>query len=155
MIVYYDINDDLDQVAAHIDIRLRDWPGADLIDLANRGIQLIEERTEQGQDMHGRSFVAYSPQYAEFRRATGRQAERVDLLYEGHMRTNMTPKAGDGAAIIFFPDQTEGVKAMAHHEGTATISARPWFGFVPGTADMQALQAEALRLASNRLSAAE
>jgi hypothetical protein len=154
MFVWYDIADDLDLVAAEIDDRLRHWPKRDLIDLANRGIQLIQERTESGRDMRGDMFEPYSEEWAEVRRETGRNTDVVDLLYEGHMRANMTPKADRGEAVIFFPDSIEGMKAMAHHEGTETLPERAWFGFQEGTSEHNAMQQEALFLASQRIEAA-
>jgi hypothetical protein len=57
---------------------------------AAHAIGIIKRRTEQGVDVDGAAFKAYSPAYAKLRAGSGRNVDPVDLTLAGDMLASMT-----------------------------------------------------------------
>ena len=89
---------------------------------AQQGINIIEDRTEDGVGYKGGAFKGYSEKYAKFRRAKGR-GKNVDLQFSGRMLGSMTSKADRKKAKIFFTRAEEAKKAAMNNK------TRPFFGF--------------------------
>lgn len=89
---------------------------------AQQGINIIEDRTEDGVGYKGGAFKGYSEKYAKFRRAKGR-GKNVDLQFSGRMLGSMTSKADRKKATIFFTRAEEAKKAAMNDK------TRPFFGF--------------------------
>ena len=89
---------------------------------AQQGINIIEDRTEDGVGYKGGAFKGYSEKYAKFRRAKGR-GSNVDLQFSGRMLGSMTSKADKKKATIFFTRAEEAKKAAMNNK------TRPFFGF--------------------------
>ena len=68
---------------------------------AQEGINIIEQRTEDGSGYKGGKFKRYSAKYAKFRKAKGR-GSKVDLQFSGRMLGSMTSKSNRRKATIFF-----------------------------------------------------
>ena len=91
---------------------------------AQAGVNIIEDRTAEGQGYKGGKFAEYNPVYAAFRRSKGR-GEMPDLQFTGKMLGSMTTKADAKQAEIFFSRATESKKAAMNDK------KRPFFGFSP------------------------
>ena len=89
---------------------------------AQQGINIIEDRTEDGVGYKGGAFKGYSEKYAKFRRDKGR-GKNVDLQFSGRMLGSMTSKATNKKATIFFTRGEEAKKAAMNDK------KRPFFGF--------------------------
>jgi len=89
---------------------------------AQQGINIIEDRTQDGVGYKGGAFKGYSEKYAKFRRAKGR-GKNVDLQFSGRMLGSMTSKADRKKATIFFTRAEEAKKAAMNDK------TRPFFGF--------------------------
>ena len=89
---------------------------------AQQGINIIEDRTEDGVGYKGGAFKGYSEKYAKFRRDKGR-GKNVDLQFSGRMLGSMTSKADKRKAKIFFTRAEEAKKAAMNDK------TRPFFGF--------------------------
>ena len=89
---------------------------------AQQGINIIEDRTQDGVGYKGGAFKGYSEKYAKFRRAKGR-GKNVDLQFSGRMLGSMTSKADRKKATIFFTRAEEAKKAAMNNK------TRPFFGF--------------------------
>jgi len=89
---------------------------------AQQGINIIEDRTEDGVGYKGGAFKGYSEKYAKFRRDKGR-GKNVDLQFSGRMLGSMTSKADKRKAKIFFTRAEESKKAAMNDK------TRPFFGF--------------------------
>tara|TARA_B100000768_G_C11195194_1_gene339146 strand:- start:281 stop:703 length:423 start_codon:yes stop_codon:yes gene_type:complete len=89
---------------------------------AQEGINIIEDRTQDGVGYKGGAFKSYSEKYAKFRRDKGR-GKRVDLQFSGRMLGSMTSKADSKKATIFFTRAAEAKKAAMNDK------TRPFFGF--------------------------
>ena len=89
---------------------------------AQEGINIIEDRTQDGVGYKGGAFKEYSNKYAKFRRAKGR-GNNVDLQFTGRMLGSMTSKADRKKAKIFFTRAEEAKKAAMNDK------TRPFFGF--------------------------
>ena len=89
---------------------------------AQQGINIIEDRTQDGVGYKGGAFKGYSEKYAKFRRAKGR-GKNVDLQFSGRMLGSMTSKADRKKAKIFFTRAEEAKKAAMNDK------TRPFFGF--------------------------
>lgn len=89
---------------------------------AQEGINIIEDRTQDGVGYKGGAFKEYSDKYAKFRRAKGR-GNNVDLQFTGRMLGSMTSKADRKKATIFFTRAEEAKKAAMNNK------TRPFFGF--------------------------
>ena len=89
---------------------------------AQQGINIIEDRTEDGVGYKGGAFKGYSEKYAKFRRDKGR-GKNVDLQFSGRMLGSMTSKADKKKAKIFFTRAEEAKKAAMNDK------TRPFFGF--------------------------
>ena len=89
---------------------------------AQAGVNIIEDRTAEGQGYKGGKFAEYNPAYAAFRRSKGR-GEMPDLQFTGKMLGSMTTKADAKQAEIFFSRAAEAKKAAMNNK------TRPFFGF--------------------------
>lgn len=89
---------------------------------AQQGINIIEQRTEDGSGYKGGKFKRYSAKYAKFRKAKGR-GSKVDLQFSGRMLGSMTSKSNSRKATIFFTRAEEAKKAAMNNK------SRPFFGF--------------------------
>ena len=89
---------------------------------AQQGINIIEDRTQDGVGYKGGSFKGYSEKYAKFKKAKGR-GSNVDLQFSGRMLGAMTSKADRRKATIFFTRAEEAKKAAMNDK------TRPFFGF--------------------------
>jgi hypothetical protein len=89
---------------------------------AQEGINIIQDRTEDGKGYKSGAFKGYSEKYAKFRRKKGR-GKKVDLQFTGRMLGSMTSKADKKKANIFFTRATEAKKAAMNNK------TRPFFGF--------------------------
>ena len=89
---------------------------------AQQGINIIEDRTQDGKGYKGGAFKGYSEKYAKFRRKKGR-SQNVDLQFTGRMLGSMTSKADRKKATIFFTRAEEAKKAAMNNK------TRPFFGF--------------------------
>jgi len=89
---------------------------------AQQGINIIEDRTQDGKGYKGGAFKGYSEKYAKFRRNKGR-GQNVDLQFTGRMLGSMTSKADSKKATIFFTRAEEAKKAAMNNK------TRPFFGF--------------------------
>ena len=89
---------------------------------AQQGINIIEDRTQDGKGYKGGAFKGYSEKYAKFRRKKGR-SQNVDLQFTGRMLGSMTSKADSKKATIFFTRAEEAKKAAMNNK------TRPFFGF--------------------------
>lgn len=89
---------------------------------AQQGINIIEDRTQDGKGYKGGAFKGYSEKYAKFRRNKGR-SQTVDLQFTGRMLGSMTSKADRKKATIFFTRAEEAKKAAMNNK------TRPFFGF--------------------------
>lgn len=89
---------------------------------AQQGINIIEDRTQDGVGYKGGAFKGYSEKYAKFRSAKGR-GKNVDLQFSGRMLGSMTSKADRKKATIFFTRAEEAKKAAMNDK------TRPFFGF--------------------------
>jgi hypothetical protein len=89
---------------------------------AQQGINIIEDRTQDGKGYKGGAFKGYSEKYAKFRRNKGR-SQNVDLQFTGRMLGSMTSKADRKKATIFFTRAEEAKKAAMNNK------TRPFFGF--------------------------
>ena len=89
---------------------------------AQQGINIIEDRTQDGVGYKGGAFKGYSEKYAKFRKAKGR-GSNVDLQFSGRMLGAMTSKADRRKATIFFTRAEEAKKAAMNDK------TRPFFGF--------------------------
>jgi phage gpG-like protein len=89
---------------------------------AQQGINIIEDRTQDGVGYKGGAFKGYSEKYAKFRRAKGR-GKNVDLQFSGRMLGSMTSKADRKKATIFCTRAEEAKKAAMNDK------TRPFFGF--------------------------
>jgi len=91
---------------------------------AQKGIQMILERTEKGKGYTGR-FLPYTADYAKFRAKKGRQTAFVDLNFSGRMTSSIKrlldkPKL---TATLEFSRANEAKKAAGLNV------KRPFFGF--------------------------
>ena len=89
---------------------------------AQQGINIIEDRTEDGVGFKGGIFKGYSAKYAKFRKKKGR-SQNVDLQFTGRMLGSMTSKTDRKKATIFFTRGEEAKKAAMNNK------TRPFFGF--------------------------
>lgn len=98
---------------------------------AMQGINMIEDRTESGRGYLG-AFRPYSPAYAKFRSARGRQITPVNLNFTGRMLSSMAARrVTRGVQEIYFTRAEEARKAYFHNvtgAGNGRI-VRPFFGF--------------------------
>ena len=86
------------------------------------GINIIQDRTADGQGYKDGAFKPYSESYAAFRSKKGRTLT-PNLTMSGKMMAAMTSKANDKRAEIFFRGATESGKAAYNNQ------TRPFFGF--------------------------
>ena len=89
---------------------------------AQEGINIIEQRTQDGKGYKDGAFKPYSEKYSRFRRSRGR-GQNVDLQFTGRMLGSMTSRADSKKAIIFFTRAEEAKKAAMNNK------TRPFFGF--------------------------
>lgn len=98
---------------------------------ALHGINVIQDRTESGRGYMG-AFRPYSPNYAKFRAAKGRQITPVNLNFTGRMLSAIsTRKVRRGVQEIYFTRAEEARKAYFHNvsgAGKGRIT-RKFFGF--------------------------
>lgn len=90
--------------------------------IAQMGIGIIQDRTEDGIGYKDGAFKPYSPSYAAFRASRGR-GQRPNLFFTGQMLGSMTSKANHRRAEIFFARASESKKAAFNNK------TRPFFGF--------------------------
>jgi len=103
--------------------------------IAQRVIDYIVERTEDGKDIRGNSFSAYKPSYKKSTvfellkdssdpnmKLTGTMLASIDVLSEG-----------SNTIVIGFDDKTETLKAFNHNTGD-TVRKREFFGIRPDDA---------------------
>ena len=86
------------------------------------GINIIQDRTAQGQGYKDGAFKPYSESYAAFRAKKDRTLT-PNLTMSGKMMAAMTSKANDKQAEIFFRGARESGKAAFNNQ------TRPFFGF--------------------------
>lgn len=97
---------------------------------ANRVIDEIYERTQEGVDKKDKKFTAYSKSYTKsqiFEVYKGGQ-ENVDLTLTGSMLSSLDSKLNGNNVIIFFNDDTDAAKAHGHINGTKVLPKRDFFG---------------------------
>ena len=75
---------------------------------------LIKRRTSQGKDYQGNNFAKYTSQYAQTRKAKGRQTTYADLNFTGQMLSNITQRSTPTYAIIYFASKFQNVKALGN-----------------------------------------
>lgn len=101
--------------------------------VALAGVTMIEKRTAKGKSYTGSPFKKYTPEYAEYRAAAGRNAT-PNLEFTGQMLGSLTAKANKRKGIIFFARASEGKKAAFNNR------SRPFMGFTKGeTSDLAAI----------------
>jgi len=93
-----------------------------LFRVAQIGINIIQDRTAQGQGYKDGAFKPYSERYAAFRSKKDRTLT-PNLKISGNMIAAMTSKANDKQAEIFFRGAKESSKAAYNNQ------TRPFFGF--------------------------
>jgi len=86
------------------------------------GINIIQDRTAEGQGYKDGAFKPYSESYAAFRAKEGRTLT-PNLTMSGNMMAAMTSKANHKQAEIFFRGAEESSKAAYNNQ------TRPFFGF--------------------------
>lgn len=86
-------------------------------------INLIIERTQSGEDINGKAFKPYSPEYADKK---GVSRNSVDLTLLGDMLAGINGEA-DGATVKLFIDDDQVPKAYNHLVGD-TLPKRTFFG---------------------------
>jgi hypothetical protein len=95
---------------------------AALFRVAQIGINIIQDRTKQGQGYKDGAFKPYSEKYAAFRAEKNRTL-RPNLIMSGNMLGAMTSKANHKQAEIFFRGKEESGKASGNN------AIRPFLGF--------------------------
>jgi len=86
------------------------------------GINIIQDRTAEGQGYKDGAFKPYSESYAAFRRSKGATLT-PNLEMSGQMMAAMTSKANEKRAEIFFRGKDASGKAAYNNQ------TRPFFGF--------------------------
>lgn len=102
-----------------LDQQIRDNPRQVQIALGRTAeflMGVIKTRTKKGKDADGRSFKPYTPEYKEFRRQEGKQANFPDLNFKGNMLSNMSQKSDSKKAILFFPSKNQNAKAVGNQK---------------------------------------
>lgn len=89
---------------------------------AQKGVNIIENRTADGVGYKDGAFKKYSEKYEAFRESRGR-SDKPDLNFTGKMLGSMTTKANRREANIFFTRAAEAKKAAMNNK------TRPFFGF--------------------------
>jgi len=77
-------------------------------------IGLIKQRTSRGINADGNSFPPYTEAYKTFRQQAGRQTTFPDLIFSGHMLSNITQKSTPSQAIIYFASKFQNTKALGN-----------------------------------------
>lgn len=90
--------------------------------IALLGINIIQDRTAEGQGYKDGAFKPYSESYAAFRSKKDRTLT-PNLTMSGKMMAAMTSKANHKQAEIFFRGSKESGKAAYNNQ------TRPFFGF--------------------------
>ena len=85
----------------------------------------ILHRTDRGQDVNRRSFIAYSSAYAE-----EKGKSRVDLQDTNRMLQSIDSKViSRNKAQVYFRSQREATKAFWHQTGAGNLPVRKFFGY--------------------------
>jgi len=87
-----------------------------LIKIVSEARNRMKDRTNKGQTAAGGTFTPLDPVYAE-RKMKDNKSGIPDLHYEGHMLNAMQVKGISGGAEIYFNDEKQRKKAVAHHFG--------------------------------------
>lgn len=74
----------------------------------------IISRTQDGENINGRSFTPYTPEYAEFK---GRSRGDVDLTLFGDMLDSIESSIRGNVVTVTINDPQQAVKAYAHITG--------------------------------------
>lgn len=91
---------------------------------AELAIERINERTLDGETIHGTDFKRYSPEYAALKGVT---RDSVDLFLNGSMLDNVAPEISGNTLDIRITDSLDTKKGYNHQVGD-TLPKRPWFG---------------------------
>jgi hypothetical protein len=96
---------------------------------ANRVIDEIVSRTQDGKDKTGKAFKAYSKSYksSEVFSIYGK-GNGVDLTLTGSMLNSMDSKLSGDTIVIFFSDDLDAAKAHGHINGANYLPKRDFFG---------------------------
>ena len=88
----------------------------EIVKIVSEARNKITKRTNKGLDAMGNSFTPLNDMYAIYK--TGRGKRGIpDLHYEGHMLRAMQVKSIKNGAEIYFNNETERKKAVAHNFG--------------------------------------
>lgn len=102
--------------------------------IAQRVLDHIRDRTQDGRDVDGNSFAGYSEDYinsAEFI-LTGKSASEVNMTLTGQMLSSMDVLSeGPNTIVIGIDDPTQAPKAYNHNVGD-TVPRRAFFGVREG-----------------------
>lgn len=93
---------------------------------------LIVDHTLSGTDKNGKTFKGYTENYERIKakRGGGNFEGHVNLMDKGHMLGNLTFKATNDSAFLFFPKPKEQSKALGHILGVQKrgLPIRDFFG---------------------------
>jgi hypothetical protein len=131
-------------------------------------VSLIQRRTAQGVDMHGRPFVSYSRRYGALKAESGRNVDPPDLTLTGQMLRNLKVKTATSSTDATFGGRSREIRigfdgqhrrsrlrrnrrgkvTLSRTRGTSTMAdvvlgnqaTRPFFGIVTA-ADVARVQA--------------
>ena len=87
-----------------------------LIKTVSEARNMVQKRTNKGQNASGGSFQRLNPDYAEYKKGKGKRGV-PDLHFEGNMLRAMQVKGITGGAEIYFNNEAERKKAYAHQYG--------------------------------------
>lgn len=87
----------------------------------------IKLRTAEGEDVHGNDFADYSEGYRAYKSKT-HVLDIVNLQFDNDMLGAMLSDSDNESATIYFADEVNRTKAMAHNNGTTRLPQREFFG---------------------------
>ncbi|MCK5616616.1 hypothetical protein KAR91_82915 [Candidatus Pacearchaeota archaeon] len=100
--------------------------------MAGEANTLIVDRTLKGIDKEGNPFANYSESYERIKAKRGGKffAGKANLHDKGHMLGNMTFKATEDTAFLYFTKPEEQSKALGHIKGVQKrgLPIRDFFG---------------------------
>ena len=120
----------LDELSQDIDLKQylgRKPTDSEKRNFSESAIDLIENRTLDGDDINGKEFKKYSPKYAESKGVT---VDSVDLFLEGKMLESIgrrKSKEKTSSVFIQMKKGKETKKAFNHNTGD-TLKQREFFG---------------------------
>lgn len=88
-------------------------------------VEAIKTRTDRGLDVNRKSFIAYSPEYAQLKNKT-----KVDLQDNNDMLNNISwQRVNKNKVKVYFRSQRELDKAYWHQTGSGNLPVRKFFGY--------------------------